>query len=147
VGVGESTIPQINIFNRMLGLDENEFVRKTKATFKLAIEFVTGRHRPQLSPPVRPLWPRHGGGVFPRLLAEAERPGRGRRPGAYSLNRLAARQNKFMRPNGQANSPLGSIAYAFQFDAGLYAKFLRDYSEARGVARQEGKIATVQQNG
>ena len=54
--------------------------------------------------------------------------------GAYSLQTVGARQSKFMRPNGQANSPLGQIAYAFQFDAGLYAKLLREYSEARGPA-------------
>ncbi|WP_421739026.1 tryptophan halogenase family protein [Caulobacter sp.] len=148
VGVGESTIPQINIFNRMLGLDENDFVRKTKATFKLAIEFVDWKEiGHSYHHPFGPYGVDMEAVSFHAYWLKLHAMGQDTDLGAYSLNTLGARQNRFMRPNGQANSPLGSIAYAFQFDAGLYAKYLREYAEARGIVRQEGKIATVQQNG
>ena len=43
VGVGEATIPPIMTFNAALGIDEKAFVRATKGTIKLGIEFENWR--------------------------------------------------------------------------------------------------------
>jgi tryptophan halogenase len=144
VGVGEATIPQIKLFNQVLQLDEDDFVRKTKATFKLGIEFVD--------------WTRpghsyiHGFGSIGQDLGLIQfhhywlkqfQAGEAAEIGAYSLNTVAAPRGKFMRAVDIGNSPLNNIAYAYHFDAGLYANYLRAYGEERGVRRTEGKIVST----
>ena len=44
VGVGEATIPQINLFNAMLGISDADMLRETHATYKLGIEFAGWLH-------------------------------------------------------------------------------------------------------
>ena len=147
IGVGEATIPNIRNFNTALGIDEDEFLRTTQGTFKLGIEFVNwgaigdrylhgfgkvGKDLNALS--------------FHQYWLRARQLGRGSGLGAYSINTVAPLQAKFMRAReDMPGSPLGDIANAFHFDAGLYARFLRGQAEQRGVLRTEGKIVRVLQ--
>ncbi|KAF1711783.1 tryptophan halogenase family protein [Pseudoxanthomonas sacheonensis] len=150
VGVGEGTIPHIRLFNQMLQIDEADFVRKTQGTFKLGIQFND--------------WTRigdsymHGFGneigrslgmlPFHQYWIKAVQSGKAADIGAYLLTALAAKRGKFMvsATDVPAASPLASIAYAYHFDAGLYARYLRSYAEQKGVKRTEGIVSRVSQN-
>ena len=148
VGVGEATIPAIQLFNQGLGIDENEFIRATQGSFKLGIEFVdwTGAGhryihafgavgRPLGLLPFHHYWLRHHqeGGVSSLW--------------DHSPTALASGQNRFARPVDKPGALPSGVAYAYHFDAGLYAAFLRKYAEARGVVRTEGQVIDVTLNG
>ncbi|MGH8193764.1 MAG: tryptophan halogenase family protein [Woeseiaceae bacterium] len=148
VGVGEATIPQIGIYNRMLGIDENDFVRRTKGSFKLGIQFVNwGRLGHRYFHPFGSYGINMEGVSFHAFWQRLNQAGAAAPIDDYSLMATAAQRSKFMRPFDAGQSPLSMIAYAFHFDAGLYARFLRSHAEERGVVRREGKIVAVQQRG
>jgi len=148
VGVGEATIPQILLFNGVVGLDEAEFLRATKGSFKLGIEFVGWG-----SPDDRYIHA-FGGvgrdlGLIPFHHYWLQARSRGDRSGLaeYSLSAMAAARNVFMREDPLPGTPIGSAAYAYHFDASLYGAHLRTHAEKWGVKRHEGKITTVGQDG
>ncbi len=146
VGVGEATIPQIKYFNATLELDEDDFLRKTKGSFKLGIEFVDwGKLGESYIHGFGKIGQDRGLVSFYQYWMKMQALGKAQSLERYSINTAAPRAAKFMRARPEmANSPLADIAYAFHFDAGLYAKYLREFSEARGVIRSEGKIAGVE---
>ncbi len=151
IGVGEASVPHMRLFNaQVLGIRESDFVTRTRGTFKLGIQFND--------------WARigdsylHGFGTLGRSLGPLPfhqfwlklfLAGRAAGIGDYSLPTVAAPQRRFTtRPDdAPAGSPLADIAYGYHFDAGLYARYLRELAERRGVTRIEGKVVDAIQRG
>ncbi|MEA1085308.1 tryptophan halogenase family protein [Sphingomonas sp. CD22] len=142
VGVGESTIPPLITFNRLLGINEADFMRATQATFKLGIAFdgwkqagdsyfhsfgLTGTD--------------HWAAGFQHYWLDGQTRGHGQPYDDYCLELIAAREGKF------AHLPDERMNYAYQLDSGLYGRFLRRMAEADGARRVEGRIAQVQLDG
>jgi tryptophan 7-halogenase len=141
VGVGESTVPPMRTFHKLLQIDEQEFMRATAATFKLGILFenwgkVGDRYIHSFGRNGKPTFLAE----FHHFWLRSVEIGSSAQLGEYCLEWLAARAGRF------ATSAKSDINFAYQIDASLYARFLRRFAEARGVKRVEGKIKSVQQN-
>ena len=143
VGVGEATVPHLKLFNQILGIDEITFVRSVKGTFKLGIQFVDWyRSGDAYIHGFGTIGHDHGFLPFHQYWLKQFLAGKADDIGAYSLNTAAAPLGRFMTSATDVPplSPLANIAYAYHFDAGLYARFLRSYSEQLGVVRTEGQV-------
>ena len=142
IGVGEATIPPIQLFNKVLGLDEAEFLRETKASIKLAIRFENWRAQGEqyyhtFGAPGRSQAFCH----FHHFWTRAQQLGDTSSIWDYDLNYLCAEAGKFAKL--QVNDPVWEMEYAYHFDASLYGQYLRKYAEKLGVTRTEGMIEDV----
>jgi tryptophan halogenase len=141
VGVGEATIPPIKLFNAQLGIAETDFVKATQGSFKLGIEFVGwGSTTSRYFHPFGSY-----GADFDRVSLHQywlrnHRNGDPTPIDAYSMCWALARENRFGPPDPNPRMVHSTHDYAYHFDAGLYARFLQSYAEARGVTRVEGKV-------
>ncbi|HEU4626728.1 MAG TPA: tryptophan halogenase family protein [Steroidobacteraceae bacterium] len=140
VGVGEATIPPIIDFLRFLGIDQNDFVQQTQATYKLGICF-----RDWLRPG-HEYW--HPFGLFGAPLNRLpfyHYWQKGRAQGlelaveSFSLETALAKAHKFIFPTNTLGIAR-DLRYALHFDASLVARYLRRYAEHLGVRRLERKV-------
>ena len=144
VGVGEATLPHLRTFVSMLGIDEADFMRTTHATFKLGIEFRDfGKIGDRYLHPFGSFGTPLNGVPFHHYWLRMRAAGRQDELFDYSIANLMASHNRFAPPSEDSNSMLSTYSYAYQFDATLFAPYLRDYAVARGVERTEGKVVDV----
>ena len=142
IGVGESTIPPLVLYNRLLGIGEAEFMRATQATFKLGILFenwkdVGERYFHSFGATGKDHW----SAGFQHFWLHGLTQGHSHSYDEYCLELKAALAGKF------AHLPDDRMNYAYQLDSSLYAAFLRRMAEADGTKRVEGKIAAVELDG
>ncbi|MFN3668188.1 MAG: tryptophan halogenase family protein [Brevundimonas sp.] len=144
IGVGEATLPQMREFNDLIGVVESDMMRKTNATFKLGIEFVDWGFKG--SSYIHPFGT-HGrpmGGVgFHHQWARARQSGWSSNIEDFSYAIVASRRNRFDFPAEDRGAINSTYDYAYHFDAGLYARYLRGFAEKRGLTRTEGKVLDV----
>ena len=141
VGVGESTVPPVQLFHNLLGIDEQEFMKATDATFKLAISFENwGQTGDQYFHPFGVTGKGSFLTDFQHYYLHGLTLGVDAPFGDYCYELQAAKQHKF------GKTDKSNINYAYHLDAGRYARFLRKFSEDLGAVRIEGKIAQVQQH-
>lgn len=138
VGVGEATIPTLVSYNRLLRIDEAEFMKAVGGTFKLGIAFenwtdlnhryihsfgVTGKD--------------HWTAGFQHFWRRGHEMGIAKEFGEYCLELVAAEKERF------AHLPDLGLNYAFHIDSTALAAFLRKMAEESGVTRKEGIIKEV----
>ncbi|ACT60140.1 tryptophan halogenase family protein [Hirschia baltica] len=146
VGVGEATIPPVKYFNAQLGIDEASFMRETNATFKLGIEFIDWARKNQSY--FHPFG--QYGAEFDQTpfyqywMREAIRGNISQSIDIFSMAWKMSEAGKFQHPEKDKRKIQSTFDYAYHFDANLYARFLRKYSELRGVERLEGKVVNVE---
>lgn len=138
VGVGEATIPTLISYNRLLKIDEADFMKAVSATFKLGISFenwtaldhryihsfgITGQD--------------HWTAGFQHFWRRGREMGIAKDFGQYCLELVAAQHDRF------AHLPNLGLNYAFHIDSSAYAVYLRKIAESHGVKRREGIISDV----
>lgn len=139
VGVGEATIPTMTAYHKLLDIPEAEVLKATHATFKLGINFknwgeIGEDYMHAFGQVGRVFW----AGEFQHFWRRGRELGLDVPFGDFCLESVAAKRRVF----AITENPV--LNYAFHLDAGLYALYLRNFSEALGVVRHEGKVEHVE---
>src|ERR1051325_10487993 len=147
IGVGESTIQNLKYTLESVGIDEAEFIRRSNASFKLAVQFIDwsrtdGRTPVQWYNPQNP--PPSCGGFFPAYHFRK-----------FGPHWVGASYGESVMPNasviaaGKGPRPIGGanytwdINYSYHVDAGLFAEFMRDFAVARGVEHIRDDVVDI----
>jgi len=141
IGVGEATIPTLRRFYHKLGLTDLDVIKATAATCKLGIEFkdwyqkgssfihpfgIYGQGTPEVG--------------FHHYWLKAKASGEQTALSEYSIGVKLAQESRFTLPSEKPESQLEIFDWALHFDAGLFAKLMKEFSLNNGVKLVDNKI-------
>lgn len=143
IGVGEATIPPIRDFQSLLGMDEAQFVRETRATFKLGIAFRDWwRQGESYFHPFGVYGTQTDLGYFLQYWLQCGGPAGAHPINDFSLCALAARKLRFATASANPSHATHHLASAYHFDASLYADLLQRLAVAAGVTHVRAEVVT-----
>ncbi|HEY6452482.1 MAG TPA: tryptophan halogenase family protein, partial [Steroidobacteraceae bacterium] len=146
IAVGESTVPPFVGLIQRLGIDEQDFILATEATYKLGIQFVGWhRQRGKFFHPFGVIGRPIGSHDFYQCWLKARAHGDTSALQDFSPCNVMAENGRFFPPAKARNTPIGGANYALHVDALLVARYLRRYAQARGLTRTEGRVTQVRQ--
>ncbi len=142
-GRAEATLPTVLDLLRFLGIDQNDFIEKTQATYSLGTRFV------DWSAIGETFW--HPFGAFGAMIER--RPffhfwhkarALGLKPKVELFNHeiAMATANRFIFPTNSLGVAQ-NLRYALHIDAAMLARFLRSVAERAGVIRLERKLVSA----
>ncbi len=144
IGVGESTIPPFLELLTSLNIDEKDFIQKTQASFKLGIQFANWRVKDESY--FHPFGSISAGMtefLFYHSWLKGKINGESFGLQDFSPSSIMAKHGRFFLPQSAGKTPVNEARYALHLDAKLAALYLREYAEALGVIRTEGKVIQV----
>lgn len=145
IGVGEATIPTLRRFYARLGLSDATVMAATHATAKLGIGFEGwGEAGRDFLHPFGLYGADYDGLAFHQLWLARKIGGGAETLDQYSLGAMLAKAGRMRLPDPAATLDFGRFDWALHLDATAFAKLLRDYAEASGVTRIEGRIDRVE---
>ncbi len=152
IGVGEATVPPLVPLLRMLGIEEDDFLRQCHATYKLGIKFIDWnrgsgiRGKDEIWHPFGPV-----GSPLVENLPTFHHWLRDKRAGhdegeytAYSLQALLGDMNRAPRTLTQGSIVTQHGAYAYHLDARAFADCLAKLAKQRGVLHLTDDVLGVQ---
>jgi tryptophan halogenase len=144
IGVGEATIPTLVHLIRLMNLDENEFMRRCNASYKLGIRF-----EDWLSPGVT-YW--HPFGVAARIVGldffhfwlkrRLDR-NDSRAYWEYSAQVQLCQSDKAPRPMAGSSPIIEQGSYAYHLDASAFGEYLKEIATSEGVQHLFGDVRDV----